>query len=683
MPILFAVLFLPLLSFFTLIISGKQANRWAGVWAVAVTFIGLFLSFLLTYHFLYSSQLFTFHWLLLKSHTYTLSIQLDNLALLMLILVHLVALLVQIFSISYMHHDEGRWRYFAFLGLFVFSMLMIVLAGNLLLMYIGWELVGLSSYLLIGFWYQKPRAVWAAKKAFLLNRIGDAGFLMGILMLFWLFNTTTFSDLSLILVNNSGSSSIGSWHSALGTTIGLFLFCGAMGKSAQFPLSAWLPDAMEGPTPVSALIHAATMVAAGIFLLARIHFLLTPDALMVITLIGTITMALGAYRAIFQNDIKKLLAFSTISQLGLMVVGMGVGASEASLFHLLTHAFFKAGLFLCAGAVIHAIHTQDMRQMGGLRRAMPATFVAYTLCGAALAGLPFFSGFLSKDIILVEVLVWAQQRGGAAYLIPFVCLFSAGLTAFYITRQWRMVFFGKKIDYTSATLKVEITNPDQLQHNDRHVSHFQDADGWMKLPMFVLASLSVFIWFSWNPLDASHGWFFQLFKVTPSHQFHTIVASASVFVALVGLGLGYVSAHLHLSPNFVRQFAYWHNSLKLFLQSEVKKITHWFELLREHDPATDSVLFLISPLQKIANALHYFDHRVVDLIVNGFGYLTVIFAHIVGRFDRMVVDGAVNGLAWLAGFLGNRTRSLQNGQVQSYFIIMLLGVLFLLFWVLK
>ncbi|TAG68389.1 MAG: NADH-quinone oxidoreductase subunit M, partial [Runella slithyformis] len=290
----------------------------------------------------------TFTWLNIQNTAFNFTFQLDKLAFLMLFVVHLVALLVQVFSMNYMAHDAYRWRYFAFLQLFIFSMLGVVLAADLLLMYVFWELVGLSSYLLIGFWYAKPRAAWAAQKAFLLNRVGDAGFLMGILLLLANGQSTHFESLSIGLPLPS-------------TAVGLLLFCGVVGKSAQWPLSTWLPDAMEGPTPVSALIHAATMVAAGIFLLARIHFLLTPQALLVVAGIGTITMLLGAYQAVFQNDIKKMLAYSTVSQLGLMVLAMGIGAREASLFHLLTHAFFKAGLFLSAGAIIHHLHTQDVR----------------------------------------------------------------------------------------------------------------------------------------------------------------------------------------------------------------------------------------------------------------------------------------------------------------------------------
>lgn len=657
---LLILLFLPLVSSLGLLSIGKKANAWAGWAASFVSFLGLVLSFYLLQSWVHSPQEFSIEWFQLKEKSFTLSLQADNLTLVMLVLVHFVALLVQLFSISYMHDDQGRWRYFAFLGLFVFSMLLIVLAGSLFLMYVGWELVGLSSYLLIGFWYEKPRAVWAAKKAFILNRIGDAGFLMGILLLFW--HTGT-SELSFLTKNFTAQGA--SLSSNELTLIGLLLFCGAVGKSAQFPLSAWLPDAMEGPTPVSALIHAATMVAAGIFLLARIYFLLTPDALTVIAIIGAITMVMGAYRAIFQSDIKKLLAYSTISQLGLMVLGMGVGAREASLFHLLTHAFFKAGLFLCSGAVIHAVHSQDMRQMGNLRPKMKLTFWAYTLCAAALAGLPFFSGFLSKDAILVESFAWAAQRGALAYALPVTALISAGLTAFYITRQWRLVFLSRPASETAV---------------HHHAIH--DADGLMKLPMLLLAGFSVFFWFSINPLDAAHGWFFQLFPTQASHEWHTPVVIFSVIVAGIGISLGYICTFSHGIPSFVQQLGLVHNSIKKAYEQGWDSVKHQLQILREHDTETEQFLFLISPLQKIGQWLYHFDSKIVDVTVNGFAYLTVIVAHIVGRFDRMVVDGVVNGAAALTQFLGSRTRNLQNGQAQSYFVVVLVGIIVVILWIL-
>ena len=639
------LLLLPFLGFVVLFGIGQRGNSWAGWLAAATTLAGFMVS---VSFFLWPDNQpknLVFEWVTLSNQNFTLSFQLDKLGSLMLLVVHFVAFLVQLFSIDYMRHDPNRWRYFAFLQLFIFAMLGIVLAGNLLLMYVFWELVGLASYLLIGFWTEKPRAVWAAKKAFILNRIGDAGFLIGILLLFHYAKTTDFAELQPLVAYTLQLEE----RTFSLTLVGLLLFCGCVGKSAQWPLSGWLPDAMEGPTPVSALIHAATMVAAGIFLLARIHFLLTPTALLVITIIGTITMLLGAYRAVFQTDIKKLLAYSTISQLGLMVLGMGINAPVASLFHLFTHAFFKAGLFLCAGAVIHYVShqennkpdfdAQDMRQMGGLRQALPLVFVCYTFCAAALAGLPLFSGFLSKDAILSAVLGWASQRGGLAYLIPALGLFSAGLTAFYVARQWRLVFLKKP-----QTIDLEV--------NNKQKTHFV-----IQLPLVLLAALSVFVWFSFNPFDASAGWFFGIFSEKTTGDFHEIVAVASVLVAVGGGVFGYRTAY----------------------QTFEKPLPDW-GFWPSFDKQTPNQAFIIPSFRAFAQRLHYFDQRVIDLTINGLGYVGVIGAHVLARFEHIFVDGSVNALAWLAQFAGNRTRSLQNGQIQSYFVVALLGLIGFIIW---
>lgn len=652
---LILLLVFPFLGFIGLFSFRKRANNWAGYVGIALTLMGLGGALVIFNQALNQSQVYLVEWLSMNGKPFMLSFLVDNQTLMMLVVVHFVAVLVQLFSISYLHDEPARWRYFAFLQLFVFSMLGIVLAGSLLLMYVFWELVGLSSYLLIGFWYERPRAVWAAKKAFLLNRIGDAGFLIGILLVFWQFGTTEFSVLNLQNGIVLGDSSV------LFTAIGVFLFCGAIGKSAQFPLSDWLPDAMEGPTPVSALIHAATMVAAGIFLLGRIHPFLTPDALVVVAIIGTLTMLLGAYKAIFQTDIKKLLAYSTVSQLGLMVMGMGVGVKEAALFHLLTHAFFKAGLFLCAGIIIHAVHTQDTRQMGGLRQGMPVTFWAYTVCAAALAGLPFFSGFLSKDAILIGAFEWAKHTGGIAFVIPLVGLISAGLTAFYVIRQWKQVFFG------------------QNQGGYRHEQIVHDADSLMKVPVILLAILSFFIWFSFNPADASHGWFFRMFPVETDETGHEIVALLSVLVVAIGLLGGFYSTATGPLPSLITLLQGVHDAVVRVFVSLFGKIKNGLKWLNEHADETDRHVFLIAPLQKIAYWTYKVDRQIVDVMVNGVGFATVIGAHVIGRFDKLVVDGVVNALAWLASFAGSRIRNLQNGRVQSYFVVMLLGVLLMIF----
>lgn len=473
-----SLLVLPFAGFLAILLVSGRVGGWL---AVALTGAGLLLSGMLAAALPVEPITFRADWATVSATSFGVSFRLDALTALMLLLVHVVALLVQIYSIAYLHNDVRLSRYFAYLQLFVGAMLGIVLAGNLLILYAFWELVGLASYLLIGFYTERPAASRAAQKAFLMNRVGDMGFLMGIFLTYYHFHTLEVSMLT-------GAGFAGN----VPTAIGLCLFMGCMGKSAQFPLLTWLPDAMEGPTPVSALLHAATMVAAGIFLLARIHPLLSPDALIAITLVGTITALWGGYSAVFQTDIKKVLAFSTVSQLGLMVAGMGTGNVGGAMFHLLTHAFFKAGLFLSAGSIIHAIHTQDMRQMGGLRRALPTTFVCYTVCAAALAGLPFFSGFLSKEVLLGGAFAWATgQPNPLTKAIPVLLLVSSGLTALYMARQWRLIFFGV---YRHKTVPLtQVHEP-----------------GWlMRGPAMLLTALSLFIWFSPNPVDAHGSWFFR------------------------------------------------------------------------------------------------------------------------------------------------------------------------------
>ncbi len=540
----------------------------------------------------------------------------------MLNLVHFVAVLVQIYSIEYI--KEGKVRYFALLQFFIFSMLGIVLSNNLFLTYVFWELVGLSSYLLIGFWYYKPRAVWAAKKAFLLNRVGDIGFLIGIVLCYKVFETTDFSELFFYistLLSNPNSQLI-THNSTPLTLIGLLLFCGTIGKSAQWPLSAWLPDAMEGPTPVSALIHAATMVAAGVYMLMRISFILTPVALLVVVGIGTITLLLGAYRAIFQTDIKRVLAFSTISQLGLMVLAIGLGTNQFSMFHLLTHAFFKAGLFLCAGVLMHEIQHSNT---SNLRQKLPITFVVYTICAASLIGLPLTSGFLSKEAILGQSMLWAQQFGMIAYLVPFAVLLGIFLTAIYVTKQWKNLFF--------------LTDTSVYVPTDR-ISY--EKDWRIAVPLVVLALLSLFFWFSINPFNATFGWFYGLFGSDYSQEIHAVPILLSITSIVLGMFVGWKMNTIE-SP--------FSDFLALIYD---KYLTNFVKL--------------------IASKLSIFDQFILDRTVNGMGYLTVIIAHLIHRFDSLIIDGSVNLLAYFSGIVGNQTRAIQNGRIQSYWIATFIGI---------
>ena len=374
-------------------------------------------------------------WISIGNFQATLGVKLDNLSALMLLVVTGVGSLIHWYSQGYMKGDRSYSRYFACLSLFTFSMLGIVLASNFMQMFIFWELVGVSSYLLIGFWYERPAAADASKKAFLTNRIGDFGFILGIIMVWAAAGSLNFSELKGIFEANP---------EILGATAGIagvLLFCGAVGKSAQFPLHVWLPDAMEGPTPVSALIHAATMVAAGVFMLCRIFFLLSPDALQVIAWVGGITALMAAVIALQQNDIKRILAYSTMSQLGYMVMAVGVHAPGAAMFHLTTHAFFKAMLFLGAGSVIHALHhEQDIWKMGGLKEKMPATYKTFLIGTLALCGVPLFSGFFSKDAILAATADFRHHGNMALFAIGVL---AAVLTTLYMARLVLVAFYGK------------------------------------------------------------------------------------------------------------------------------------------------------------------------------------------------------------------------------------------------
>jgi NADH-quinone oxidoreductase subunit L len=365
------------------------------------------------------------------------SFVIDQLSLIMLLVITGVGFLIHVYSVGYMHDDPGYWRYFSYLNLFLFFMTVLVLAGNALVMFVGWEGVGLASYLLIGFWFQKNSAADAGKKAFIVNRIGDFGFLLGMFLLLATFGSLTFSEIAAKLDANAGL------QGGVITTIALCLLLGAAGKSAQIPLYVWLPDAMEGPTPVSALIHAATMVTAGVYMIARTHAIYdrSPFALSTVAIIGAATALFAATIGLVQTDIKRVLAYSTVSQLGYMFLGCGVAAYSAAIFHLMTHAFFKALLFLAAGSVIHGMcGEQDMRKMGGLRKSMPITFWTMTAGVIAIAGIFPFAGFFSKDAILMA----AFTQGGYGKIFWAVGLFTALLTSFYMFRLWYLTFMGEQ-----------------------------------------------------------------------------------------------------------------------------------------------------------------------------------------------------------------------------------------------
>jgi len=447
-----AILLLPLVAFVVQIFFGKRLPRegdWVSISAITATLIlsiVMFVLMLLGYDPNFIEEA-SFVWFDMGHFSIKLGFLIDNLTIIMLLVVALISTFTHIFSTQYLKGDIRYSRYFAYLGLFTFSMNGIVLANSLISMYMFWELVGVSSYLLIGHWFEKDSAANASKKAFLTNRVGDIGFFIGIMLIYSAVGSFVFSD-----VFDGVSKGLIS-GTAL-TFAGVGLFMGAMGKSSQFPLHIWLPDAMEGPTPVSALMHAATMVAAGVYLSVRIFPILTPDALLVVAYVGGFTAIFAASIAVTQTDIKKVLAYSTVSQLGYMILAVGTGVYTAAFFHLLTHAMFKANLFYGSGSVIHAMHhalhekhdhetdPQDMRNMGGFRDRMPITYWSMLLSTLAIAGVPFFSGFLSKDAILAGTLSFAQNNP-IHFLLPVFGFSAAAITAFYMFRMMFLTFHGK------------------------------------------------------------------------------------------------------------------------------------------------------------------------------------------------------------------------------------------------
>ena len=457
----------------------------------------------------------SWEWLRLSDFALSIGYKFDDLSALMLFVVSFVGFLIHVFSLGYMHDDPARGRYFGGLSIFMFSMLGIVLADNLLMIFIFWELVGFSSYLLINHWFERPSAAAASKKAFIVNRVGDFGFLLGIIACYWLNGTVNLSELA---TKGASGALVAS------TAIPLLLFCGAVGKSAQMPLHVWLPDAMEGPTPVSALIHAATMVAAGIYMLCRINCLMIPDALDSIMWIGTATALYAAICAVIQRDIKKVLAYSTLSQLGFMVAAFGLGGIDASseinpwagaaaaMFHLTTHAFFKALLFLGSGSVIAGCHhEQDIFKMGGLRRKMPWTFWTFTIGVLAIVGLPFLSGFFSKDAILY--LAFLNNKAVFGILTA-----TAVLTSFYMVRMWKLTFFGES--------------------RSEAASHAHETGLTMTLPLVVLALLSVVGGYS-GFFARIAGSFAEL--VPEAHgSAHTAMLLLSCGILLLGAGVAWL-----------------------------------------------------------------------------------------------------------------------------------------------
>lgn len=582
-----------------------------------------------------------------------LGIQVDGLSSILISLVYFVSLLVNIFSIHYMREEPGINRYYFKLGFFTTSMIGLLLSDHLILLFVFWELVGFSSYLLIGYWFRDVEKAKSARVAFMVNRVADAGLLIGIILLITVFDISYLSKILPLGGTN------------LVTFVGLMLAIGAFGKSAQFPFFGWLNKAMAGPTPVSALIHAATMVTAGVYLLVRVSPMLTDHVLMLIALVGSLTALIAGISAIFQNDIKAVLAYSTISQLGYMVLGIGVGAIQSSVFHLWTHAFFKAGLFLAAGCVInfmhqanHAVDGQDMRNMGGLKKFLPFTFFTFLICGAALAGLPFTAGFLSKEGILISSMSWfssnSGEYGSLMWVVNVFAFGAAACTPIYISRQILLVFFDKP--RTSFTSKIFA---------------FIEPLITVKLPLFLLMLGSVWFLSAINPFD-SNGWFFSeiIFKgvnVDPSPAWiGSFVMGVSLLLATLGIGLMY--------------FVYRPGARNIIAYKESWVSENVFVQLFYTGWHIDKLYLVFNGSFLIAsNFVFWFDKKIIDKAVNGVGISAVVLGKITSGFDRLVVDGLVNLIARIFRGLGGITTRTQSPEIQTQLSFLLLLLIFLMY----
>jgi NADH-quinone oxidoreductase subunit L len=626
----------------------RRHSHWPCILSTAAACVVAFMAFLAVYQGRNPPEPVSYEWIKVGNVDAGFSFTADALSTMMAVMVTFVGTLIAIYSVGYMHGDEGYARFFAEVSLFVFSMTTLVLADNFALLYLGWEGVGLCSYLLIGFWFTKPSAADAARKAFLVTRIGDTGLLLGILLLWSRFGNHHL-DYQHVFGSVTAAHEAGTLDSSLLTTACLLLLCGAVGKSAQFPLHVWLPDAMEGPSPVSALIHAATMVTAGVYLIARCTplFMLAPDAQVVVATLGGITALLAALIALTQNDLKRVLAYSTLSQLGYMFLALGSGVASgskslvtfavlAAMFHLFTHAFFKALLFLSAGSVMHAMgNVIDMRRFGGLRKVLPTTHWTF-LCGAlALAGFPLLSGFWSKDEILDAV--WKDGTLAEHYRIWYLVLWlvglvTAGLTAFYTFRAYFLTFWGD----------VRIP-PEAFAHHHGHAAHGEQGETphlesppVMTVPLVILAVFAVGIGAVLGPLTHLFDDFVARTPGLPAMEAEGLnwtMMLVSSLVALGGIGVAWLM--YRRQPDLPGRMA---DAAPGLYQLSLNK----FHIDELYDT------FILKPLAGFTAFTRIFDLHVLDSLVD-----------LIGHVPRM---------------LGFRFRPVQNGLVQFYALAMALGL---------
>jgi NADH-quinone oxidoreductase subunit L len=593
---------------------------------------------------------------------------LDPLSCVMVLVVTGVGFLIHVYSVGYMGHEGGYYRFFGYMNLFMFAMLTLVLANNMLLMFVGWEGVGLCSYLLIGFYFLKKSASDAGKKAFIVNRIGDAGFILGILLTAVTLGTIRFTSQG--LPDASGATGILQslkaavdahtlgYSSSVLTAIALLLFIGAMGKSAQIPLYVWLPDAMEGPTPVSALIHAATMVTAGVYMVVRMNaiYQLSPIAMDCVAIVGAATAIFAASMALVQTDIKKVLAYSTISQLGYMFLALGVGAFAAGIFHLMTHAFFKALLFLGAGSVIHAMSgEQDIRKMGGLDKKIKYTYYTMLIATLAIAGIFPFAGFFSKD----EILGRAFDRFFLLWIVGFI---TAGLTAFYMFRMLFLTFFG----YCRA---------------DEHVEkHIHESPWPMTVPLMILAGFSIIGgWIGWPEVIGGENRFEKFLDpilkgVVPETGEVNIVHHAVLKeLLLMGASLTIAAAGIFLAYQF-------YCTKRIVPELVAKKLPKLYQLLL-HKYYVDEIYdaAIVDRTKDLGTGLGWLDANVIDgLGVNGAGWLARFGSTLSMWWDKWIIDGLLNFGAKLLQLLSYPVRLLQTGMFSSYAMLILVGLVVLL-----
>jgi len=583
---------------------------------------------------------------------------LDPLSSVMILVVTGIGFLIHVYSTGYMAHDNGYYRFFGYLNLFVFFMLMLVLANNYTLLFVGWEGVGLCSYLLIGFYFQKKSAGDAGKKAFIVNRVGDAGFLLGMLLMLSVLGTVRFTDVNAVLRSGQFTPEVAGFGTL--SIISLLMFFGATGKSAQFPLYVWLPDAMEGPTPVSALIHAATMVTAGVYMVARSAalFQLTPNTSTVVASVGAFTAILAASIALVQNDIKRVLAYSTVSQLGYMFLALGVGAYWVAVFHLFTHAFFKALLFLGSGSVIHALSgEQDMRRMGGLKDKIPITHWTMWVGSVAIAGIPGLAGFFSKD----EILWQAYSSPQGSTLLWGVGLATAAMTAFYMWRLMNMTFYGKSRVSPEAA------------------SHIHESPASMTVPLTVLAMGSVLAgWLGVPKLWVLFGENFRGFErwLEPSFASAAVVAAqegahdASVEWTLMGLSVAIAIIGIVVA----RYFYVSRPEIPDSIEKSVKPL-HKLLYAKWYVDEIYDYLFVDGLCKRGGLLLGAFDRNVVDGGVNGAGWLTRFTSTVSMWWDTWIIDGTVRFGSFFVKMLSYPVCILQTGRVQAYAFFVVLGAL--------